>query len=74
MPGMNYRVTECAFPRQARARNASRTRRNSGRVVNVVVGFVSFEPGGELVGVIEDFLRGAGHSGHLRYFGRAGMA
>jgi hypothetical protein len=42
--------------------------------VDVVAGFVSLEAGGEFVGVVEDFLGGAGHGGHLRYLGRAGMA
>ena len=73
MPGMNYGITECAFCVRASEERLS-NEAQLGRVVNVVVGFVSFEPGGEFVGVIEDFLRGAGHSGHLRYFGRAGMA
>ncbi len=44
-----------------------------GGVVNVV-GFVGFESSGEFVGMIENLLCGAGHGGHLRYFGRAGMA
>jgi hypothetical protein len=42
--------------------------------VNVVAGLVSFEASSEFVGVVEDLLGGAGHGGHLRYFGRAGMA
>jgi hypothetical protein len=43
-------------------------------VVFVVARLVSLESGGEFVGVIENFLGGSGHGGHLRYFGRAGMA
>ena len=43
-------------------------------VSDVVVGLVLFETGGELVGGVEDLLSGAGHGGHLRYFGRAGIA
>ena len=38
------------------------------------LGWVVLEAGGELFGVVEDFLGGSGHGGHLRYFGRAGMA
>jgi hypothetical protein len=39
-----------------------------------VVGFEPFEPFGEFVGVVEDFLDGSGHGIHLRNLSRAGMA
>ncbi len=45
-----------------------------GCVVNVVAWFVILETRRKFVGVIEYLLRGAGHDGHLKYFGRAGMA
>lgn len=38
------------------------------------VGFVAFETGCELVGVLEDLVYCAGHGHHLRYFSGAGMA
>ena len=44
------------------------------RCVSQVAWFGLLEPGGELVGVVEDFLCGARHRDHLRYFGRAAMA
>jgi hypothetical protein len=37
-----------------------------------VCGLGLFEAGGELVGMVEDLLSGAGHGDHLMYFGRAG--
>ena len=43
-------------------------------VADVVARLVVLEAGGELFGVVEDFLGGSGHGGHLRYFARAGMA
>jgi hypothetical protein len=43
-------------------------------VVDVVAGLVLLESGGELVGLVEIRLGGAGHVGHLTYLGRAGMA
>jgi hypothetical protein len=39
-----------------------------------VVGLRLFEAGGELIGVVEDLLRGTRHGNHLRYLGRAVMA
>ena len=45
-----------------------------GGVTNAVSRFVGFESGGEFICVIENFLCGSGHGGHLKYLGRAGMA
>ena len=73
MPGMDDGISERAFRVGASEERLS-DKAQLGGVVNVVVGFVGFETSGEFVGVIEDFLCGAGHGGHLRYFGRAGMA
>jgi hypothetical protein len=36
-------------------------------------GVVVLEPVGEVVGLFEDLFDASGHSGHLRYLGRAGM-
>jgi hypothetical protein len=40
--------------------------------VAYVCGLGLFEAGGELVGMVEELLSGAGHGDHLMYFGRAG--
>ena len=37
-----------------------------GGVAHVLAGLVRLEAGGEFIGVVEDFLGGAGHGGHLR--------
>lgn len=44
------------------------------RCVSKVAWFGVLESSGELIGVVEDFLSGARHRDHLRYFGRAAMA
>ena len=54
--------------------SASSDETKLGDIVNVVAGLVSLEPGGEFLSVVEDLLGGAGHGGHLGYFGPAGMA
>lgn len=73
MTGANDGIAECAFcVGSGKERFSDETKRRG--VVEVVAGLVNLESGGEFVGVIEDFLRGSGHGGHLRYFGRAGMA
>ena len=72
MPGVDDGVTERAFCVGAVEEGLS-DESQLGSVVNVV-GFVGFESNGEFVGVIENLLCGAGPGGHLRYFGRAGMA
>jgi hypothetical protein len=71
--GTNDGIAECAF-RVSSCKERLSDETKLGGIVSVVAGLVSFEPGGEFVGVVEDLLGGAGHGGHLRYFGRAGMA
>ena len=73
MTGANNGITECAFcVGSGKERLSDETKLHG--VVDVVARLVSLESGGEFVGVVEDLLGGAGHRGHLRYFGRAGMA
>ena len=73
MPGTNDGITERTFRVRA-GKERLPDEPKLGGVVNIIAGLVRFETGGEFVGVIEDLLGGAGHGGHLRYFGRAGMA
>ena len=73
MSGTNDGIAECAFC-VGTGEECFPDESQLGGVVNVVAGFVRFEARGEFVGVIEDFLSGSGHGGHLRYFGRADMA
>ena len=73
MTGANDGIAECAFGVGSGQERFSHETKLRG-VVYVVARLVSLEPGGEFVGVVEDFLGGTGHGGHLRYFGRAGMA
>jgi hypothetical protein len=42
--------------------------------VDTLRGFVRLESSRKCVGVIENFLCGSRHGGHLRYLFRAGMA
>jgi hypothetical protein len=71
--GANDGIAECAFCVGSGKERLSDETKLRG-VMDVVAGLVSLESGGEFVGVVEDFLGGSGHGGHLRYFGRAGMA
>jgi hypothetical protein len=73
VPGPNDGIAKYAFCICAGKERLS-DETQLGGVVNVVAGLVGLESGDELVGVVEDFLGGAGHGGHLRNFGRAGMA
>ncbi len=73
MTGANNGITEHAFCIGSGKERFSDETKIHG-VVNVVARLVSLESGGEFVGVVEDLLGGAGHGGHLRYLGRAGMA
>ena len=73
MTGADDCVAECALGvGSGKERFSDDTK--LGGFVNVVAGLVCLESGGEFVGVVEDFLGGAGHGGHLRYLGRATMA
>ncbi len=73
MTGANNGITEHAFcVGSGKERFSDETK--LGGVVDVVARLVSLESGGEFVGVVEDLLGGAGHGGHFRYLGRAGMA
>jgi hypothetical protein len=68
--GANDGIAECAFcVGSCKERFSDETKLRG--VAYVVARLVSLESGGEFVGVVEDFLGGAGHGGHLRYFGRA---
>jgi hypothetical protein len=71
--GANDGITECAFCIRS-GEECFSDEAQLGGVLNVVAGLVSFEASGEFVGVVEDFLCGSGHGGHLRYLGRAGIA
>lgn len=73
MSSTNDGIAEGAFCVGARKERFS-DEPQLGGVVSFVAWLVRFESGGEFVGVIEDFLGGSGHGGHLRYFGRADMA
>ena len=66
MTGANDGIAECAFCVGAGKERLS-DESQLGGVVNVVAGLVCLEPGGEFVGVVEDFLGGAGHGGQLRW-------
>lgn len=73
MTGANDGFAECAFcVGSGKERFSDETKLRG--VVDVVARFVSLESGGEFVGVVEDFLGGSGHGGHLRSLGRAGVA
>ena len=73
MTGANDGIAECAFGvGSGKERFSDETKLHG--VVYAVARLVGLESGGEFVGVVEDFLGGAGHGGYLSYFGRAGMA
>ena len=45
------------------------------RVGNLTsLGLMILEPGREFIGLLKDFFNASGHSNHLRYLARAGMA
>jgi hypothetical protein len=71
--GVDNGVTECAFCVSAREECLS-DETQLGGIANLIVWFVGCEAFGEFVGAIENLLCGAGHGGHLKYLGRAGMA
>lgn len=73
MPGTNDGITERSFSVSSGKKRLS-DEAQLGGIVNFTGGLVSFETGGEFVGEVEDLLGRAGHGGHLRYLGRAGMA
>lgn len=73
MTGPSNGVTECPFCVSAgKERVSDETQVDC--VAKVIAWIVGFEAGNEFVGVIENLLCGAGHGGHLKYLGRAGMA
>jgi hypothetical protein len=57
--GANDGITEHAFCISTSEERLTHETQLGG-IVNVVAGLVSFETGGEFVGVVEDFLSGAG--------------